>query len=664
MAQYTIRLNLGGNIIQQLTRAEGIMARLNAQADRFNGGSMRGGGPSMLGGIGRGSFNAPPGGIRPLPTKSNFDFHGLGRNAEIITRNMLTPYGWARNAGKLVGAVLDGAAKIMASNPYALGIGGIAGVSIAGYLVPKLVGGAIYGLLSKALNSQSMTEAISNRMQMDMAHRGLGQSYSGAYNDATRMAAEYGYSRAGMLSMINTVSGLEVGGRQIGTAIATDIARMAGKVAQIGGRPYDIVGLNLQQLLSSDKPNMRDVRELIHAAPILSKYALEDMKRRGVTGTDPREWLQDRGNMLRALYRLDDEIQPPAVAAARGRVALAKENFWMQIAGMDSLWESVGNAGEKMFERLGARIEVWFSTFSDKDLSVLFDNFIDGVGDAVNALGTLSNYLINFSNFLSNVDMFNSGPNSLERRLMLDASERNQESRTKAVDVLTEQYANPIIADFLKRPDVIAKWQLNKGTPEEQKKAYDEAYTRLFNSFKNNYKNDIRSGLKFWSSDGSNAPNDINTPTVPGEEWKFQYTPRSYGMPTANAAAALKSLGLDGLAKRTFDLSAPIPGLSGMTGKFWSSFSPDMKDVIENLYNLTNLLTGNNTGGSDTSEIDKLTKGSKSLFINFNAPVVELSNTFNTSASAEEISKILEPQIIDNITRALHITINNATRTL
>lgn len=155
------------------------------------------------------------------------------------------------------------------------------------------------------------------------------------------MAAEYGYSRAGMLSMINTVSGFEIGGTQIGTAIATQIARQVGKVAQIGGRPYDIVGLNMQQLLAAEKPNLRDVRELIHAAPILTKYANEAMKRRGIVGESPYNYLQDRANMLRALHRLDTELQPPSAAAARGQIALAKENFWINLAGMDKLWESV-----------------------------------------------------------------------------------------------------------------------------------------------------------------------------------------------------------------------------------------------------------------------------------------------------------------------------------
>ena len=332
MATYTIRLNLGGDVIERLTRANALSDQLERKTNRMSRNGRGGGGggvanyPNLRHGwhermssmydVSRRFGNRHT--REDFMSDANRAFGSIRRFREQFVRNSFTPSGWMRNAGNLVGAVFDSAAAVIKSNPALLMGAGVLGTGAAAYALPKLIGGGLYAVLSKTLNSSSMTDAISNRMQMDMARRGLGSGYTSALSDATRMAAEYGYSRAGMLSMINTVSGFEIGGTQIGTAIATQIARQVGKVAQIGGRPYDIVGLNMQQLLAAEKPNMRDVRELIHAAPILNRYANEAMQRRGVTGTSPYNYLQDRANMLRALHRLDTELQPPSAAAARG----------------------------------------------------------------------------------------------------------------------------------------------------------------------------------------------------------------------------------------------------------------------------------------------------------------------------------------------------------
>lgn len=671
MATYTIKLNLGGDIISRLTQANALMSGLEQKAGRI---SNRSGGAGGVGGMRyanlRGSWHERANRMYDVSRRfgnrhsredflsdTNRAFGSIRRVREQFVRNSFTPSGWMRNAGNMVGAVFDVAASVIKSNPALMAGAGLAGIAAAGYAVPKLVGGLLYSTLSKTLNSASMTDAISNRMQMDMAQKGLGSSYSTALSDATRMAAEYGYSRAGMLSMINTVSGFEIGGEEIGTEIATDIARMVGKVSQLGGRPYDVVGLNMQQLLAADKPNLRDVRELIHAAPILNRYANEDMKRRGVTDMSPYNYLQDRGNMLRALYRLDSELQPPSASAARGRIALAKENFWINVAGMDKLWESVGRAGESMFDRLSARISIWFQEFDVKDLDHVFDEFVDGAEDVVSALLSLSQGILNVSDFFSSLNPFNWGEEKrYERDWRKDVEQYNIAERRKGVESITEQFANKFIDNYLSDPNVRKNWGLDEGTSEAQAQTLKETRDILLRGFKSRYSPIIANNIT--ESDGALPESD----SIP------QYVRTYYDVKRKPVFDKPVPMGVGVSAwwgeRETYNPTKLKADVVPRTLRPAPDFNINLDEITKFFDKYGKLFGGAGDSGSDTKKIEDLTKGSKSLIVNFNAPIVQMPTQITTTASAESIMQTLSRQIEEVTIRGLQMAFNNSTRML
>ena len=669
MATYTIRLNLGGDVIERLTRANALSDQLERKTNRMSRNGRGGGGggvanyPNLRHGwhermssmydVSRRFGNRHT--REDFMSDANRAFDSIRRFREQFVRNSFTPSGWMRNAGNLVGAVFDSAAAVIKSNPALLMGAGVLGTGAAAYALPKLIGGGLYAVLSKTLNSSSMTDAISNRMQMDMARRGLGSGYTSALSDATRMAAEYGYSRAGMLSMINTVSGFEIGGTQIGTAIATQIARQVGKVAQIGGRPYDIVGLNMQQLLAADKPNMRDVRELIHAAPILNRYANEAMQRRGVTGTSPYNYLQDRANMLRALHRLDTELQPPSAAAARGQIALAKENFWINLAGMDKLWESVGRAGENMFDRISARLDVWYNSFDPNMLDHIFDEFVDGVEDAVSALTTLSDWLINLSDIIG---LFNpwswGGKSRWDLRYEKSAKQSEYTERRKAATYLSEELGKRYVEEYLSTPAARKAWGLDEGTEENRAANLKDARDILLKNFTTTFTPKVREGLEEYPGH------------LPAENGQPQYATGllKYNYPyEANNGFSLFNFLKTGNSR---DVTTVTKGeLSTQPVTFRTNPALNDREVNENFNRVTKIYgEGGGASGKDTKKIEDLTKGSKSLIINFNAPIVQMPTQINTNATPESIMQTISKQIDEVTIRGLQIAFNNSTRTL
>lgn len=668
MATYTIRLNLGGDVIERLTRANALSDQLERKTNRMSRNGRGGGGggvanyPNLRHGwhermssmydVSRRFGNRHT--REDFMSDANRAFGSIRRFREQFVRNSFTPSGWMRNAGNLVGAVFDSAAAVIKSNPALLMGAGVLGTGAAAYALPKLIGGGLYAVLSKTLNSSSMTDAISNRMQMDMARRGLGSGYTSALSDATRMAAEYGYSRAGMLSMINTVSGFEIGGTQIGTAIATQIARQVGKVAQIGGRPYDIVGLNMQQLLAADKPNMRDVRELIHAAPILNRYANEAMQRRGVTGTSPYNYLQDRANMLRALHRLDTELQPPSAAAARGQIALAKENFWINLAGMDKLWESVGRAGENMFDRISARLDVWYNSFDPNMLDHIFDEFVDGVEDAVSALTTLSDWILNLSDIIGLFNPWSWGDKSRwDLRYEKSAKQSEYTERRKAATYLSEELGKRYVEEYLSTPAARKAWGLDEGTEENRAANLKDARDILLKNFTTTFTPKVREGLEEYPGH------------LPAENGQPQYATgllkyNSYG---ANIGYSLFNFLKTGNSRDLFTVNKGELSIQPVT--FRTNPALNDREVNENFNRVTKIYgEGGGASGKDTKKIEDLTKGSKSLIINFNAPIVQMPTQINTNATPESIMQTISKQIEEVTIRGLQIAFNNSTRTL
>lgn len=260
--------------------------------------------------------------------------------------------------------------------------------------IPFLVG-------TKLLNSNNMAEAASNLMQMRMAEKGLGGNYQATLNRATQLAAEYGFSRVGMLNAMNMFTGLNVDGKKLTPEEASHLAEVVGKIAHVGGLSFDRVNVNLQQLFGQAVPSIRDIRELVGQAPFIGKLAMNMMEERGVQG-DYRDWLKNKSNLRSVLDEFNELVESHPVMKAKGQIALAKENFWMRIAdGLSPYWDKIAQANEKLYSWLSDKIVNWISNIDVNKVGAKLDQFILELDTFASAIQTIANTIGSIANGIS-----------------------------------------------------------------------------------------------------------------------------------------------------------------------------------------------------------------------------------------------------------------------
>lgn len=272
--------------------------------------------------------------------------------------NLLSPSGFLTNTSNFaralssVGTLMGKSFPVINGAIKALQIGLKAGAGITAYRIARGVVPVMIG--NRLLNSEQLGNAASSLMQMRMAQIGLGGEYAGALKQATGIAAEYGYSRAGIISAINMFRGLDIGGgNRITTAQASQLAKIIGKISHTGNAPYERVSLNLQQLLGQNVPSGRDIRELITAAPLIGKLAQQSMFRNTGSVGNIQEYLKDKGRLLEVLAEFDKQVESNPYLQARGTVAMAKENFFMGlVSGNAQGWQKMASGISRFFENM------------------------------------------------------------------------------------------------------------------------------------------------------------------------------------------------------------------------------------------------------------------------------------------------------------------------
>lgn len=424
---YEIILNLRGNILSQLDQAIAKTQTLEQGLNRVG----RAGNATGRGGAGGGSLarrvrdsqrlreeerEAERASRRaPVTARRNSFWRAMGfgvnkkgmtegirktREALRILNDDFFRYAFSlngirKNFGNFMNVLKNVAGTVGSSVPIVGSLGKGALVGGLASLIPAGVGGLTYLMGTKLLNNQKLTDAVSNTIQMDMAQKGLGPQYSESFRDASRIAAEYGYSRTGVLNTVNTLTGLrnEQGG-EISRSQATDLARIIGKLGQVGGAGYNRVAINMQQILASgNNPNLRDIRELVHQAPILSKIAQQQMARVGKAG-DTRQWLKDQKNLFDALYEVDKLIGTHPIARIRGQKALHTENLWMDIAKYaQPFFEDIGKGMDKFYSTIRERLRSIMSKYQPGQIDSLINNFVNVFDKLLGAAGGALNML-------------------------------------------------------------------------------------------------------------------------------------------------------------------------------------------------------------------------------------------------------------------------------
>lgn len=621
---YQIKLNINVDD-SQLSKAERRIRDLERGPGGGRGGSMAGSGGGSYSNIParqQAYYRALSRRFGQTPGLSNEGFlsnvNRLYHRADVFKRNFLgniaTLPGMLRNLSNF-GSVLGSIGKIAGGVIAPLGALSSALTALGGGFIAYkgaqlfLRGGALM-LGTRIMNSAAMQEAGSSLMQFSMAKKGLGPAYERSLKEATRLAAEYGFSRTGILNSINMLSGLNVGNRTLSREEAVRIATQAGKIAHVGGVPFERVNINLQQLLGQPTPSARDLRELIQAAPIIGKIAQQSMARKNVSG-DVFTYLKDKAELLNVLNEFDRMIESNPLMKARGRVALAKENFYLEVANTGSeFWDAIASGNEKLYQSLTNAItnaiskvdpewlEKQFSDFADTVESALkfITNFFDRVGPAISAAGTAMGWVYDKS-----VGKRNWGVQTTVR--LSSALGRIIAGRSPIFHYYTPTF-NPKTGK-VEEGDYTTKFGRSLRWEEKSRKAAVTAERQA----------------KEYA---------LQKAKVPKEKWK-----RYLNDPTA-----WKALGSE---------TRMFPTGYELTPEALAWLNPAAG------------LDGNGGNISTYDGLSDITKGARSLIINFNREIVSMPISIDNVNDGADLGAQLQGALYDNIMRGLQVALNNAT---
>jgi len=400
MAGYRIVLNLTGTASRKVDKLANDLVRANVAAASLAGNlgkvaiASRGVGTIRSRGAAgghpyRGRYASQPGQTRHRSTKilsygSGFNFGGFGGRFSTI----LQPNDQGRLFGMDAGRLMRGANLASIATSMIKSVGKIVlKTMLAATVAPMLLGGgAVMGAM-RALQSESFAGGVRLISRRHQARLGLGAEFERGQSSADFLSQAYGFDRATTLSSINVLTGMGVGGtdRKLTMRDATGLTKVGGLISQQSGVNFERIMTNIQQLLVQTTPHIRDIRELLNQAPILGKYAMRDMAEQGVKGVDVRTWMKDSANIMSALKRYEIDLASNPGMRARGQISLAKQDAWARVAGNDQAWTYFGYSGAKIINTLAESINNLLTTITNNDSFLVM---VERVNVAIETLGT------------------------------------------------------------------------------------------------------------------------------------------------------------------------------------------------------------------------------------------------------------------------------------
>lgn len=550
--------------------------------------------------------------------------------------NLTSLPGMLRNLSNF-GSVLGSIGKIAGGVVPVLGtlasaLSGVAKVFLAYKGITFAIQGGALMLGNKLLNSQELGQAGSSLMQFEMARKGLGGSYRQAYDDAARLAAEYGFSRTGILNSINMLTGLNVGNRTLGRDEATRIATQAGKIAHVGGVPFERVNINLQQLLGQPTPSARDLRELIQAAPIIGKIAQQSMAKKGVAG-DIFAYLKDKSALLDVLNSFDKMIESNPYMQARGKASLYKENFlinivdsnksvWPKIAeGLGAFYDEAGKIVNQLLPKLGDLL----SPENIRNMMAEVTTFFSAIYDI---FATIGNGIKGLTNFIPYVG-WNGVVGRYAPTYSLDKDNNLIMGTPSKFYTIGSYYGN-------KRDNAI-NWSLfadrqAKLLPETPH--FEATLRSVYDAQNAGSPTAASSFAPMWSK-------DLNTATVRNKLLPYDRIKKAFEQEFArNPWAFMQTI---------------------QTGNVVSSIL-DQSKVASFMNDLSNSDLDTNSDNIATSDgLSDITKGARALIINFNREIVSMPISIDNVNDGTDLGSQLQGSLYDNIVRGLQIALNNST---
>lgn len=531
------------------------------------------------------------------------------RRSALLRRNFLgnttSVHGWLTNLsrfGSLMSQIGTTAGRaIPALGAFGSALGGVASV-FALYKGSRwaLSGLALWGG-NRLLNNQNIAQGAGNIMQMGMASKALGPSYREAFENATAIAAQYGFSRTGVLGTISMLTGLNIGGRRLSAAEASRIAAQAGKVAHVSSAPYERVAINMQQLLGQQTSSARDLRELITAAPILATIAQRSMARKGIN-QGIFDYLKDKQVLLEVLNEFDNWVESNPFLTSKGRVALYKENFYNSIASTNpAIWQRIEAGMKAFYEALGERVPQLLDSLTR---NINPEDIREAIGVATSALELILRFISGAGNLIGKVG------GSLNEGLHY------------AGTIFTRYGVG--LANLIQRGSGKSTYPIATYDPKADSIVYSSHRTWFGPSYK----------------------------------WQKRST-ASIAAATAQAqAAALEKAGIPAADSLLYK------GRLSPLYKSEGSMLPyrfELPDSSNDNLSLGLQTTPNASNDAATDELSAVSKGARSLIINFNREIVNMPVNIDKVNDGADLANQISSQLYDVIVRGLNISLNNAT---
>lgn len=620
---YSVVLDLKGNILEKLNLVDDKLKDINRKARnvRVNGG----GSGSFPSSASRNIIDSKTErGFRYLNYKFRhnkfFDFSQTFRKLEDAERarrrshqnfwsNATSISGARRNFGNFLNMFNEFSQVVLKTIPilrqFVTGMGALIGINAIGVVG----GGLLYKFGKRSLMGESVTTAIQNTATYDMVRLTRGSDFENIYKNASDIATKTGASRSGTVSLLNTLSGLTVGNTKLNDRDANFFANVASRISAVSGRDMQIVGLNLQQLLTTWQGI--DMKELFKSVPLIEKYVFDLRAKSKNKGEDIYSFIRNNPQaLIDAFAKFSESYNLPDVAVARGRVALSEEElsmsktkslekFYIAIA---DLSVSINKALERLYAEIGKiDFKPLLNTFEDFVMSII------SIGSSF-AKFLQSDEFIRIKNIISNA--------------------------AKGV-VAGYAVGGPIgggiggiagtLYGGLKDPD--------KYSPEQRALFYQLSNNSLL---KNNL---IRFGIR-------------STSLFRDDEGKLRYS-------SVNNAPTTIKLSKDEYTQLIKELSFGSKRLNQMGFDLLKGVGTEqtIKDVLAGMDNYKPKIQG---VSNDEEKLKNLTRGSRALIINFNKSIVEMINNMQPN-DTESLLKEMEEVAENAVTRGLHIAFNNAT---
>lgn len=588
-------------------------------------------------------------------------------------RNCLSLYGMRENFANAVKVVSSFSRTVGAAVP-AIGTAGSIGKSaLIGQGIPALAGGLGYWAGMRTLKSQSMQEAAANNMRYNMARHSLGKGYDDAFRAASDIAVSTGSSRVGTLDLISTLTGLNVGGKLLSQEQASYLANITAKLAHASNRDMGVVGLNMQQILTSWQGI--DIKELIKSVPLIGKF-LQDERRKAGSNEDIYAFVRSNPQaFFRALEEFNKTVKISPVAMARGQIALNRENFFLKL---EKLFEPVAkrmaDINTKLYDILGDVAEEFFSNQNLDNVDSILDNFQKASKTLLKAAAKFGNAAINVGSWTVEnpwtttaglYALFGKGSLQMKVATIIAGSiiDGNKKADNKAKEVAGKE--------LLSRPEryiAFNEMLAASGIPASK---YKETADYVF-LHPDDEKSKQLLGATARYIHGSSYLDRLKFRDKGFRAIEQEYGPWSWEFIQYALSDAWN------MAKIGF-FERPRVGFNGVPYKISPSETKDREKAQEYFNNaikgweipnkhpddyikpITDSFDTQSVGASDAQTIRGMSGTTRALVINFNREIVSMPTTINAN-DVEDIKQQLEPAIEDMIVRGLTIALNNSTR--